>query len=351
MEGMQKRAFITGVTGQDGSYLAELLLDKGYQVFGLVRETSSNPSELLKLLCDQKGLRLLNGDLHDRESLMQVVATAQPDEVYNLASQSHVGVSFDAPDDTWEVNYVGAGRVITAALAANGSVRIYQASSSEMFGAAPPPQSEVSEFLPVSPYGEAKLRAHKEFVVENREKHGAYVCSGFLFNHESPRRGKHFVTRKITVSLAKIKLGLQDRLELGNLDTRRDWGYAKEYVVAMHAMLQMDKPEDFVIATGVQHSVRDFVDAAAAELGMSMQWEGKGEAEVGRNSRGEVIVSVNPRFFRPQELSDLVGDASKAKDVLGWKPMVTFRELVSIMTSADYDSLVRQKLGDAHISV
>ncbi len=341
MEGMKKRALITGVTGQDGSYLAELLLDKGYDVYGLVRRTSAGPSELLERLHRERGLTFIHGDLHDSESLKRAVSIARPDELYNLASQSHVGVSFELPDDAWEINYLGAGRVITEALAANTSLRVYQASSSEMFGTAPAPQNELSPFLPVSPYGEAKLRAHRDFVVENRDKNGAYVCSGILFNHESPRRGKHFVTRKITVSLAKIKLGLQDRLELGNLATRRDWGYAKEYVVAMHSMLQQSTAEDFVIATGIQHAVRDFVDAAAAVLEIPLTWEGEGMDEVGRDAQGKVVVSVNSKFFRPKELGGLVGDATKAKKILGWRPHVSFAELVRLMTRADFDALSR----------
>src|SRR3989338_8040356 len=284
-----KRALITGVTGQDGSYLAEVLLDRGYDVYGLVRRTSGGPSDILEQLHRTRGLHFIYGDLHDVASLRRAMEIAKPDEVYNLASQSHVGVSFEVPEDAWEVNYLGAGRVITEALKANKATRIYQASSSEMFGTTPPPQNELSAFAPVSPYAQAKLRAHKEYVVGYREDKGAYVCSGILFNHESPRRDKHFVTRKISNSLAKIKLGLQERLELGNLDVKRDWGYAKEYVIAMHSMLQLEKAEDFVFATGVLHSVRDFVDAAAAALAIPLHWEGN----TGRNEKGEILVSVN----------------------------------------------------------
>jgi len=337
-----KRALITGVTGQDGSYLSELLLERGYDVYGLVRRTSAGPSDILEHLHRKQGLHFIYGDLHDVASIRRAIEIAKPDEVYNLASQSHVGVSFELPADTWDVNYAGAGHVITEALKAKGDVRIYQASSSEMFGTTPPPQNESSVFAPVSPYAQAKLRAHEEFVVGLRESQNAYVCSGIFFNHESPRRGKHFVTRKISVSLAKIKLGLQDRLELGNLNADRDWGYAKEYVEAMHAMLQQGAPEDFVIATGVPHTVREFVDAAASALGMSIHWEGDGEKEIGRNEKGDVVVSVNPKFFRAKEVNNLVGDASKAKRILGWEPRITFEGLVGMMAKADYDMLANR---------
>lgn len=330
------RALITGVTGQDGSYLAELLLDKGYEVFGLVRRTSAGPNEIVESLHRERGLRLIYGDLHDEASIVRALNIAQPDEVYNLASQSHVGVSFELPEDAWQINYHGAGRVITQALACNSRVRIYQASSSEMFGTTPPPQDESGPFAPVSPYAQAKLRAHQEYVQGYRQGHGAYICSGILFNHESPRRGRHFVTRKITISLAKIKCGLQDRLELGNLSSKRDWGYAKEYVIAMHQMLQQDQAEDFVIATGVQHSVREFVSAAAEVLDMPIRWEGKGESEIGKNEKGQVIISVNPKFFRAHEICDLVGNASKAARILGWSAKTTFEELVRMMAMADY---------------
>ncbi len=334
-----KLALITGVTGQDGSYLSELLLDKGYEVYGLVRRTSGGPSDILERLHRERGLKFIYGDLHDAASVRRAIEIATPDEVYNLASQSHIAVSFECPEDTWDINCTGAGYVITEALKANKNMRIYQASSSEMFGTTPPPQDESSLFVPVSPYAQAKVRAHQEYVVKNRQDVGAYVCSGILFNHESPRRGKHFVTRKITVSLAKIKLGLQDCLELGNLNAKRDWGYAKEYVTAMHSMLQLNAPEDFVVATGVQHTVREFVETAASVLGIPIRWEGSGENEIGRDASGKVIVRVNPKFFRAHEVNDLVGNASKAKRVLGWEPRITFSELVSMMVKYDYDTL------------
>lgn len=335
----KKRALITGVNGQDGSYLAELLLSKGYTVYGLMRRSSSEPFEKIEPLVEQKKITIIFGNLRDSASLKRAIETAKPDEVYNLAAQSDVGISFSCPEETVEINYYGVGRLVNAALAFNPKVRIYQASTSEMFGKTKPPQNETATFAPVSPYGEAKLKAHQDFVVGYREKHGAYICSGILFNHESPRRGKNFVTRKITHNLAKVKLGLLDTLELGNLEAKRDWGYAKDYVEAMWRMLQQRKPEDFVIATGESHTVREFAEAAAEALGMPIRWEGKGIHEVGKDEKGKVIIRINPAFYRPAEVDYLLGDSKKAKKKLGWKPSVTFKGLVKLMAAADLEAV------------
>lgn len=339
----KKRALITGITGQDGSYLAELLLEKGYEVFGLVRRISHDATVRLGALEREKKVTLLDGNLRDLGTLQRALETAQPDEIYNLAAQSDVGVSFRCPEETMEVNYYGLGRLVNTAMKINPKVRIYQAATSEMFGASKPPQNEKTEFKPVSPYGESKLKGYEDYVVGYREKHGLYICAGILFNHESPRRGVNFVTRKITASLARIKLGLQETLELGNLDAKRDWGYAKDYVEAMWLMLQQDKPQDFVISTGISHKVRDFVNAAAAAMDMKLKWSGKGVDEVARDEQGKVIVKVNPQFYRPTDVHYLLGDCSKAKRVLKWKHSVTFEGLVKLMTDADYAELSRNK--------
>ena len=331
----QKRALITGITGQDGSYLADFLLSQGYEVFGLYRRTSLDPLQRIAHLAVPRKVTLIYGNMRDSASLARALAEAKPDEIYNLAAQSDVGVSFKVPEETMEINYFGLGRLMNEAVRINPKVRIYQASTSEMFGATPPPQSERSPFRPVSPYGESKLKAHQDFVEGYRRKHGIYVCSGILFNHESPHRGEKFVTRKITLSLAKIKLGLQERLELGNLDAKRDWGFAGDYVKAMWKLLQQKTPEDFVISTGVHHSVRDFVNAAAEVLGMPLSWSGKGVKEIGRDRRGIVRVAVNPAFYRPTDVHSLLGDNRKARRKLGWKPEVSFHELVEMMVLAD----------------
>lgn len=336
---MRRRALITGLTGQDGTYLAELLLDRDYEVYGLMRRTSAGPSDLIENLHLDRGLHILHGDIRDVSAVTRAIEESQPDEIYNLAAQSHVGLSFKCPEETLEINYHGLGRIVIAAMERNPHVRIYQASTSEMFGSTPPPQNEESPFNPVSPYAEAKLRAHEDYVVGYRNRHNLFICSGILFNHESPRRGKQFVTRKVTYSLAKLKLGLQDRVELGNLSAKRDWGHARDYVQAMRLILAQDKPEDFVIATGIQHTVRELVSTAAAALDLSIRWEGEGENEVGLNADGQVIVAVNPEFYRPREVHDLLGDASKARNVLGWEPSISFEELIGEMTRADYDYL------------
>lgn len=337
-----KRALITGVTGQDGSYLAESLIQKGYEVFGLLRRTSAGPPSYIEELHTQKKLHLIHGDLRDLSAVRLAIEESKPDEIYNLAAQSHVGVSFKCPDETWEINYAGLGRVVHEAQAQNPGVRIYHASTSEMFGATPPPQNEQSPFDPVSPYALAKLKAYQDYVLGYRERDGLHIVSGILFNHESPRRGRHFVTRKITLSLAKIKLGLQDVLELGNLSATRDWGHAREYVEAMIAMVQAEKPDDYVVATGVEHSVREFVTASAVALGIPLHWEGSGEDEVGLSSEGKVIVRVNPEFYRPREVQDLRGDATKAATQLGWTPRISFEDLVKEMTASDLALIARE---------
>lgn len=327
-----KKALITGITGQDGSYLAEFLLNKGYEVYGLVRRTSNDPFARF----DYPNIKIhkIDGNLRDLGTVRRAMEEVVPDEIYNLAAQSHVGVSFNCAEETEDINYYGVGRVVNEAIRVNPKVKIYQASTSEMFGSSKPPQNEETEFNPVSPYADAKRRAHDDFVVNIRDK-GYFICSGILFNHESPRRGAQFVTRKITISLAKIKLGLQDCLELGNLDAKRDWGFAGDYVEIMWKMLQQKQPKDYVIATGESHTVRDFVNASAEVLGIKIKWSGKGEKEIGKDENGKVIVKVNPKFYRPAEVNYLCGDPSKAKKDLNWKPKVTFGELVKMMVEYD----------------
>ena len=335
----RKRALITGVTGQDGSYLAALLLDKGYEVHGIRRRSSSfNTGRIDCLLLDPHthGCRffLHYGDVTDYSSLVRVVEIVQPDEIYNLAAQSHVAVSFEQPEYTVESDALGPLRMLEAVriLGLSNKVRFYQASTSEMFGKAmEAPQSENTAFYPRSPYGAAKLYAHW-ITSAYREAYGIYACSGILFNHESPVRGETFVTRKIVRALTRIRLGAQDCLYLGNLEARRDWGHARDYVEAMWLMLQQERPEDFVIATGVQHSVRDFVVAAARELGIALRWQGTGQSEHGIDAAtGERIVAVDPRYLRPAEVDNLVGDAASARQKLGWKPRTHFGDLVAEM--------------------
>lgn len=340
---MSKKVLITGITGQDGSYLAEHLLELGHEVFGLVRRTSLEPMLRLGNLALERRVHLSYGNLRDSGTLRWVLEESKPEEIYNLAAQSDVGISFKCPDETMEINYHGLGRLIHEAMRVNPLVRIYQASTSEMFGSTPPPQNETSPFKPVSPYGEAKLLAHEDFVKGYREKHGLFICSGILFNHESPRRGEHFVTRKVTISLAKIKLGLQERFSLGNLEAKRDWGFAGDYVKAMQIMLQREKPEDFVISTGVSHSVREFVEAAAAALDMKITWEGEGLHEVGKDEKGNTILTINEAFYRPSEVHHLLGDSTKARTVLGWKPEVSFEQLAAMMARADYERLAKKQ--------
>ena len=331
---MQKVALITGITGQDGSYLAELLLSKGYTVYGLVRRSSRDP--FLRMPADvREKIRTIYGDLRDTGALERALETVKPDEVYNLAAQSDVGISFMCPEETVEINYYGLGRLVNAIQKHAPRARVYQASTSEMFGSTQPPQNEESSFAPVSPYGEAKHKAHVDYVVGYRTNHGMHISSGILFNHESPRRGEHFVTRKITKSLAKIKLGMQDVFELGNLDARRDWGFAGDYVEAMWRMVQEDSPGDYVIATGEMHTVREFLTEAARAIEMPLSFEGTGIDEVAKDASGRVMLRINPKYYRPVEVHALQGDASKAERILGWKPTTTFAQLVTMMAQAD----------------
>ncbi len=335
----KKNALITGITGQDGSYLAELLLKKGYNVYGLIRRVSSDPLGRIEDLHLNNEIKLIYGNLRDLNSIVRALDISTPDEIYNLAAQSHVAVSFDCPEETFDINYYGVGRLVIEAMRRNPKVKIYQASTSEMFGSTPPPQNENSPFNPVSPYAEAKLKAHMDYVVGYRKRYNLFICSGILFNHESPRRGKHFVTRKITHSMAKIKLGLQDFMELGNLDAKRDWGYAKDYVEAMWKMLQQKKPNDFVIATGNTYSVRDFVNATAKALDIKISWHGKGKKEIAKDSSGKTILKVNPKYYRPLEVHDLKGDSRKARKILKWKPTIAFENLVEMMAITDFNNL------------
>jgi GDPmannose 4,6-dehydratase len=338
---MKPRALVTGITGQDGSYLADLLIEKGYDVYGFMRRTSGGPPEHIEELSLNNKITFVYGNVRDLSTVRMAMEEVRPDEVYNLAAQSHVAVSFKCVDETWESNFYGVGRVVNEAMQVNPKVKIYQASTSEMFGSTPPPQSETSPFSPVSPYAKAKLKAHEEFIVGYREKYDLFACSGILFNHESPRRGKHFVTRKITHSLSKILLGLQETLELGNLNAKRDWGFAGDYVEAMYLMMQYKTPDDYVVATGETRTVREFVDAAAQVLGMHISWSGEGVDEVGTDEKGRAIIRINKDFYRPHEVNHLLGDASKANAVLGWKPKVSFDKLVEMMVKSDYDTLKR----------
>jgi GDPmannose 4,6-dehydratase len=350
-----KKALITGVTGQDGAYLAELLLAKGYEVHGVKRRTSLfNTDRIDHLYQDphEKGVRFVlhHGDMTDSSSLTRIVQQVLPDEIYNLAAQSHVGVSFEEPEYTADSDGLGALRLLEAIriLGLEKRTRFYQASTSELYGLVQEtPQRETTPFYPRSPYGVAKLYAYW-ITVNYREAYGLYACNGILFNHESPIRGETFVTRKITRALARIKLGLQDCLYLGNLDARRDWGHARDYVEMMWLMLQQKQAEDFVIATGEQHSVRDFVEAAAREAGMSVAWKGKGADEKGCDAQGRVIVAIDPRYYRPTEVDSLLGDPTKAREKLGWVPRTRFGELVSEMMREDLKGAERDELVKKH---
>jgi len=349
---LKKVALITGITGQDGAYLAELLLAKGYSVHGIKRRSSLfNTGRIDHLYHDphESGvdLTLHHGDLTDSSSLTRIVQLVQPDEIYNLAAQSHVAVSFEEPEYTANSDALGALRILEAIriLRLQEKTRYYQASTSELYGLVQEvPQRETTPFYPRSPYAVAKLYAYW-ITVNYRESYGLYACNGILFNHESPIRGETFVTRKITRALARIKLGMQERLYLGNLDAKRDWGHARDYVEMQWLMLQQQKPEDFVIATGEQHSVREFVTIAASEIGIDLRWEGRGLDEKGYDSRtGACLVEVDPRYFRPAEVETLLGDASKAKQNLGWEPKTGFRELVTEMVREDLRSAERDAL-------
>lgn len=324
---MATSAFITGITGQDGSYLAEFLLGKGYHVHGLVRRASTDNLQRIRHLLDHEQLMLHHGDLTDGGGLTRMVADLRPDEVYNLAAQSHVKISFDTPDYTTDVTAVGAVRLLEAIRSAGIKTRFYQASSSEMFGKVrETPQTETTPFHPRSPYACAKLFAHW-ITINFREAYGQFGCSGILFNHESPRRGETFVTRKVSLAVARIKLGLQEKLSLGNLDAKRDWGYAKEYVEAMWRILQQDEPDDFVIATGETHTVRELAEVAFGHVGLD--WE--------------KYTEVDPTYYRPAEVDMLLGDPGKAKRVLGWEPKTKFAELVQLMVDEDLQLLRAQQ--------
>jgi GDPmannose 4,6-dehydratase len=340
---MYKRALITGITGQDGAYLAELLLRKGYEVHGVKRRSSSfNTDRIDHLYQDPHEqdvrMHLHYGDLTDATNVIRVIQKVQPDEIYNLAAQSHVGVSFETPEYTAHSDALGTLRILEAVriLAREQRTRFYQASTSEMFGKAQEtPQRETTPFYPRSPYAVAKLYGHW-ITVNYREAYGLYACSGILFNHESPIRGETFVTRKITRALARIHEGLETRLYLGNLDSRRDWGHARDYVRAQWLILQQPEPDDFVIATGEQHSVREFVARAASELGMTIEWRGGGADEQGVDTAtGRTIVEIDPRYYRPTEVDALLGDATKARNKLGWRPQISFDDLVKEMVAAD----------------
>ena len=368
---MKKKALIIGITGQDGAYLAEFLLEKGYEVHGIKRRTSLfNTDRIDHLYQDpheaEVKMYLHHGDMTDSSSLIRIIQQVQPDEIYNLAAQSHVQVSFDEPEYTADSDAIGALRLLEAIriLGLEKKTRYYQASTSELFGKVQEiPQRETTPFYPRSPYAVAKLYAYW-ITVNYREAYGMYACNGILFNHESPVRGETFVTRKITRALARIRLGLQDCLYLGNLDAKRDWGHAKDYVEMQWLMLQQDDPDDFVIATGKQYSVRDFINAAASQLGLTIKWEGEGLSETGSVESisdgnisehvfrelqpGDTIVRIDPKYFRPTEVETLLGDPSKAKKVLGWTPKISFEELVSEMVLEDMKAAERDELVKRH---
>ncbi|MDR3162800.1 MAG: GDP-mannose 4,6-dehydratase [Helicobacteraceae bacterium] len=334
---MAKKAFITGVTGQDGSYLAELLLEKGYEVHSIMRRSSVFTSQRIEHFFTHPRLKVHLGDLTDSSNLHSLLAKVQPDEIYNLGAQSHVGVSFEVPEYTAEVDAIGTIRLLDAIKNLQFKSRFYQASTSELFGGLPQtaPQSETTPFYPKSPYGAAKLYAYW-VTVNYRESYELFACNGILFNHESPRRGETFVTKKITKAVANIYKGKQERLILGNLNAKRDWGYAKEYVEAMWLMLQQDKPSDLVVATGETHTVREFAELAFAEVGTEIIWRGDGIDEKGVDRKsGRILVGIDARYFRPAEVKLLCGDSSKAQKLLGWKPKTTLKELVKLMVKYD----------------
>ncbi|MEK7636831.1 MAG: GDP-mannose 4,6-dehydratase [Patescibacteria group bacterium] len=343
-----KKALITGITGQDGSYLAELLLEKGYEVHGIVRRSSTfNTGRLDNIYQDphapDRHLILHYGDLTDSSNLFRIIEKANPDEIYNLGAQSHVRVSFDMPEYTGDADGLGVTRLLEAIRETRVKTKFYQASSSEMFGKVrETPQTELTPFYPRSPYGVAKVYAYW-MTVNFRESYNLFACNGILFNHESPRRGETFVTRKITQGLSRIKTGKQDVLYLGNLDAKRDWGYAKDYVEAMWLMLQQPKPDDYVIATGETHSVREFVEEAGRHLGMDILWRGEGINEEGFDKKtGKTIIKIDPKYFRPAEVDLLIGDPAKAKKKLGWTPKMTFQDLVKLMVESDYQTELKK---------
>jgi GDPmannose 4,6-dehydratase len=346
---MQKKALITGITGQDGSYLAELLLSKGYDVWGIIRRSSSfNTGRLDAIYQDphilDRKLNLVYGDLNDASSLNKILKVVRPDEIYNLGAQSHVRVSFDIPEYTGEVTGIGAVRMLEAMRELELNARFYQASSSELYGKVTEvPQRETTPFYPRSPYAAAK--AYAFYITRNyREAYGMFAVNGILFNHESPRRGETFVTRKITRAVARIKHGLQKSLFLGNLEAKRDWGFAGDYVRAMWLMLQAEEPDDYVIATGETHSVREFCELAFAHAGLPLAWEGAEASEKGLGPDGQVLIEIDPRYFRPTEVDLLLGDYTKARTQLGWNPVVDFATLVRNMVDADEESLLGERL-------
>lgn len=334
-----KKALITGITGQDGSYLAELLISKNYEVHGIVRRSSVSNTERIDHLIAENAVTLHDGDLSDSSSIIRIVNEVRPDEIYNLAAQSHVQVSFDAAEYTGDVDTLGVLRILEAVhmLGMDKSCRIYQASTSELFGKVEEcPQSETTPFHPYSPYAVAKQYGYW-MIKQYREAYGMFACNGILFNHESERRGENFVTRKITMAAGRIACGLQDHLELGNLNALRDWGYAKDYVECMWLMLQQDKPDDFVIATGVQHTVREFTELAFANNGIKIEWQGNGIDEKGYDAKtGKMLVCVNPKWFRPTDVVNLLGNPTKARTVLGWDSLKTsYEQLCAIMSKHD----------------
>ena len=351
----KKVALISGITGQDGAYLAELLLDKGYDVHGIKRRASLFNTDRIDHLyqdphVESRRFFLHYGDLTDSTNLIRIVQDVKPDEIYNLGAQSHVSVSFESPEYTANADGLGALRLLESIriLGLENQTRFYQASTSELYGLVQEiPQKETTPFYPRSPYAVAKLYAYW-IVVNYREAYNMYACNGILFNHESPLRGETFVTRKITRAIARIKLGLQDCLYLGNLDAKRDWGHARDYVEMQWRMLQQDKPEDFVIATGIQYSVRDFVEAALKEVDMSVKWEGNGSDEKGYDSAGKCIVRVDPRYYRATEVETLLGDPSKAREKLGWTPTTKLEELVAEMVREDLIAAKRDRLVKDH---
>jgi len=346
-----KKAIITGITGQDGSYLAEFLLEKGYKVFGIVRRTSTFNRWRIDHLQTNKNLCLLYGDLCDSTSINNILREVQPDEIYNLAAQSHVKISFDIPEYTGDVNGLGVTRLLEAIrkveIETGRKIKVYQASTSELFGKVQEtPQTETTPFYPRSPYGCAKIYAYW-IIVNYREAYDIFACNGILFNHESPKRGENFVTRKITREVAKIKEGINKHIFLGNLDAKRDWGHAKDFVEAMYLMLQQDKPDDFVIATGENHSVREFLEHAFDAVGIEIKSNGKKdlEEEYYRTDTNETVVKINPAYFRPTEVDALLGSSEKAKKILGWKPKITFKDLVKDMVESDLKSLKKELYG------
>jgi GDPmannose 4,6-dehydratase len=346
---LAKTALITGITGQDGSYLAELLLEKGYKVHGLIRRASTfNTSRVDHIFQDphesHKRLSLHYGDIADSSNLSRLIEKIRPDEIYNLAAQSHVRVSFDIPEYTGDVTAIGVLRILDAIRETGIKTKFYQASSSEMYGLVQAvPQNEETPFYPRSPYGVAKVYGY--WITKNyRESYGLFTCNGILFNHESPRRGETFVTRKTSRGLARIKLGIDDVLYMGNLDAKRDWGYAKDYVEGMWLMLQQEKPDDYVLATNETHTVREFIEIAARCLGIDLQWKGDGVNETGLDQKtGKTIIKIDPVYFRPAEVDLLIGDYSKAEQKMGWKPKIKFKELVELMVNADLEKEMLKK--------